>query len=190
MSRPSPKISTNRTENRDLLVVFPSPLGWMAIVGSGQLLKRVTFAHPSLEAAIGALEGEVLQNATRGRWNDQLVQRLKAYARGNRDDFLDVKIDLAGLSDFRRRVVEQCRRIPFGQTMTYGELAAKAGFARAARAVGSCMAANRLPLIVPCHRVVPSSGGVGPFSAPGGSRTKQRLLALEVHRCQSGQGGT
>jgi len=179
MSRPNPKATTTGTENRDRLVIFPSRLGWIAMVGSGRILKRVTFAHPSRDAAMAALGGEVIRNATGGRWNDRLVQRLRAYAEGHRDEFLDVRIDLSGLSDFRRRVTEHCRRIPYGRTLTYGELAAEAGSPRAARAVGQCMAANRLPLIVPCHRVVLSTGGVGPFSAPGGRRTKERLLALE-----------
>jgi len=170
MSPPNPKTSTNRTENRDKLVVVTTKLGWIALVGSGVVVKRVTFAHPSSQAAVEALEAELRQNVTRARWNDELVQRLVAFAEGVPDDFLDVKIDLS------------CRRIPYGQTLTYGQLAAKAGSPRAARAVGQCMAANRVPLIVPCHRVVPSTGGIGPFSAPGGSRTKQRLLALEAGR--------
>jgi methylated-DNA-[protein]-cysteine S-methyltransferase len=63
--------------------------------------------------------------------------------------------------------------------MTYGELAAKAGSPRAARAVGSCMARNRIPLVIPCHRVVPSGGRLGSFSAPGGSETKRRLIDME-----------
>jgi len=180
MSPPNPKTSTNRTENRDKLVVVTTKLGWIALVGSGVVVKRVTFAHPSSQAAVEALEAELRQNVTRARWNDELVQRLVAFAEGVPDDFLDVKIDLSGLSDFRRRVIEHCRRIPYGQTLTYGQLAAKAGSPRAARAVGQCMAANRVPLIVPCHRVVSAGGGVGPFSAPGGSRTKRRLLALEA----------
>ena len=64
--------------------------------------------------------------------------------------------------------------------MTYGELAVAAGQPRAARAVGNCMAGNRVPLIIPCHRVVRAGGDIGPYSAAGGSATKRRLLEMEA----------
>ena len=88
-------------------------------------------------------------------------------------------LDLRGLTDFRRQVLERCRRIPYGQVMTYGELAGAVGRAGAARAVGQCMAANPIPLIIPCHRVVAADGRAGGFSAPGGAATKRRMLELE-----------
>src|SRR5207249_2714132 len=89
-------------------------------------------------------------------WNPPLVRRLQAYAEGAADDFLDVPLDLSALSDFQRRVVKHCRRIPLGRTRTYGELAALAGSPGAARAAGNVMSANHTPLVMPCHRVVPS----------------------------------
>ena len=91
-------------------------------------------------------------------------------------------VELDHLAPFARRVVELCRRIPYGQTLTYGELAAQAGSPRAARAVGNVMRTNRCPLVVPCHRVVPSGSGLGGYSAPGGVRAKLRLLELEGNR--------
>ena len=164
------------------LVVFASPLGWIAQVGHGNVLGRVTFAHPSADAAIRALDTKLLENARLGKWNDSLVQRLQAYTRGTPVDFADVQLDLQRLTDFQRRVVRHCRNIPYGKTVTYGQLAAKAGSPRAARAVGNCMANNRFPLIVPCHRVVSAAGRMGGFSAPGGTRLKERLLALEARQ--------
>lgn len=91
-----------------------------------------------------------------------------------------VKIELSGISPFHRKVLEACRKIPYGKTATYAELAAAAGSARAARAVGSAMARNPLPLVIPCHRVVRSGGALGGFSSPGGSGEKERLLELEA----------
>ena len=111
---------------------------------------------------------------------DVLVRRLQAYAEGEPEDFRDVQVDLDGLSGFRRRVLEACRQIPYGQTLSYAELAARAGFPKAFRAVGNCLAANRVPLIIPCHRVVCSDGRIGRFSAPGGGRMKRRLIRLEA----------
>lgn len=161
------------------LVVFPSRLGWMALIGAGDAVRQLTLAHPSARAAAGACDPELLEHARRGPWNEQLVRRLQAYASGTPTDFRDVRIDPGQLTGFQRRVVRQCRQIAYGKTLSYAALAAKAGSPGAARAVGNCMAANRIPLIVPCHRVVRADGLPGAFSAPGGSHTKRRLLAIE-----------
>ncbi len=88
-------------------------------------------------------------------------------------------LDYGSASEFHRRVCEAARAIPAGQTLTYGELAAKLGQPGAARAVGGVMARNALPIIVPCHRVVAAGGRPGGFSAHGGVTTKLRLLRLE-----------
>lgn len=79
---------------------------------------------------------------------------------------------------FRGRVLRACARIPAGQVMTYGELAAKAGSPGAARAVGTAMATNPVPVIIPCHRVVRADGALGAYSA-GGTRAKARMLRAE-----------
>lgn len=102
-----------------------------------------------------------------------------AYAAGEPVDFADVAVDLAHLTPTQCRVIEQCRRIPYGQTLTYGRLAALAGSPGAARAVGNVMAANRCPLVIPCHRVVQAGGQIGHYSAPAGRRMKLRLLEQE-----------
>jgi methylated-DNA-[protein]-cysteine S-methyltransferase len=90
-----------------------------------------------------------------------------------------VPIVLTGLTDFQQRVVRECRRIPYGHTLAYGELAVRAGSPHAARAVGGVMARNRIALVIPCHRVVGSAGKLGGYSAPDGIRMKTRLLELE-----------
>lgn len=109
-----------------------------------------------------------------------LVARLQAYARGAHDDFLDIAIDLGPQTAFQRRVIECCRRIPLGQTLTYGALAEQVGHPRAARAVGNCMRTNRIPLLVPCHRVIGSGGTMRGYSAGEGIRMKLRLLEMEA----------
>jgi methylated-DNA-[protein]-cysteine S-methyltransferase len=108
-----------------------------------------------------------------------LVTRLQRYAAGNPDAFCDISVDFGQASEFRRRVLNLCRRIPFGRTVSYAELAARAGSPRAARAVGNCMAANPIPLLIPCHRVICADSRIGVYSAPGGTAMKQRLLAME-----------
>ena len=163
--------------------VFLTELGWMALAWNEEALSRLTFGHPSAAAAIASLDasGEwILPRADQlPKWVANLADRLSSYAAGNDERFDDVPLDLAHLTDFQRKVVAQCRRIRRGRTRTYGELAAALGTPRAARAVGSVMASNRFPIIIPCHRVVGSAGSLGGFSAEGGLGTKRRMLALE-----------
>jgi len=160
----------------DYLLVFPSELGWMAVVLAGEKVRRLTFGHPTSVAARKAVADISCPKEIK---KHGLALRLQAYASGNPNSLRDVAVDFGRVGLFRRRVLNQCRLIPYGGTLSYGKLAAGAGFPRAARAVGNCMAANRIPLIIPCHRVVRSDGQVGPYSAGGGTAMKRRLLSLE-----------
>ena len=102
--------------------------------------------------------------------------QLGEYFAGTRTRF-DVPVDLPAATAFERAVWRACERIPFGETRSYGELAAAAGRPRAARAVGNAMNANRVPILVPCHRVIRADGGLGGFGS--GVALKRKLLALE-----------
>ena len=109
-----------------------------------------------------------------------LQRRIVAYFEGEKVDFsTDPAIYLPNLSVFGQAILTACRRIAFGRTQTYAQLAAAAGRHRAARAVGNVMAHNPIPLIVPCHRVVRNDGGLGGFSGIGGTTMKQRMLHHE-----------
>jgi methylated-DNA-[protein]-cysteine S-methyltransferase len=90
-----------------------------------------------------------------------------------------IELDLAGVKPFDRRVADVARTIPAGETLTYGEIATRLGVPGEAREVGAALGRNRFPIIVPCHRVVAANGKLGGFSAPGGARTKLRLLEIE-----------
>lgn len=105
------------------------------------------------------------------------MARLRAFFRGEPVTFEDVEIDLSWATPFQRAVVETLRAVPAGETVTYGELAALAGYPNAQRAAGSFCAANRFPVIVPCHRVVAATG-IGPYGSLG-PEYKRRLLALD-----------
>jgi methylated-DNA-[protein]-cysteine S-methyltransferase len=107
----------------------------------------------------------------------ELVERLRAYFAGAPDPFDDVELDLEYDTPFLTRCAEELRKIPRGEVVTYGELAALAGAPGAARAAGSFCARNRLGLFVPCHRVV-SAGGLGSYGSLG-LTYKRRLLELE-----------
>lgn len=107
----------------------------------------------------------------------ELVERVRAYFAGARDDFSDVELDLEYETEFLRRCAHVLRTVPRGEVVTYGELAALAGAPRAARAAGSFCARNRIALFVPCHRVV-AAGGLGSYGSYGVDY-KRRLLRLE-----------
>ena len=107
-------------------------------------------------------------------------ERIIAYFEGENVDFsTDPAVNLDALSPFDRKVLQACRKIRPGETTTYGDLAVRAGHPGVARAVGSALAHNPIPLIIPCHRVLRSDGSLGGFSAPGGLTTKQNLLRHE-----------
>jgi len=103
---------------------------------------------------------------------------VRAYFAGKRVEF-EVELELSVQPPFRRRVLHACARVPYGETVTYAELARAAHRPKAARAVGNAMASNPLPLVIPCHRVLRADGSPGGFSAAGGVALKRRMLELE-----------
>lgn len=107
----------------------------------------------------------------------ELVQRIRRYFAGEVVSFDDVELELGEHTPFHRRCVEALRAIPRGEVVTYGELAALAGAARAARAAGTFCAHNRFGILVPCHRVV-GVDGLGSYGSLG-LEYKRRLLRLE-----------
>jgi methylated-DNA-[protein]-cysteine S-methyltransferase len=110
-----------------------------------------------------------------------IVDEAKRYFAGERIDFSAIKLDLKNVEPFRRTIYDALRKVGFGETVTYGELAKRAGAnePQAAQDVGVAMARNPVPLIIPCHRVLAAGGKLGGFSAPGRTEAKQRMLALE-----------
>ncbi len=115
--------------------------------------------------------------ASRAARAPALRDRLIAYFHGERTDFADVELDLGWCTPFQRALTEALRNVPYGETVTYGGLAALAGHPRAQRAVGTFCARNRFAIVVPCHRVL-GSGSLGGFGDLGVGY-KRRLLALE-----------
>ena len=107
------------------------------------------------------------------------VEAITRLLAGERVDLTDVVIDSAGIDDFDRRVYAVTRTIAAGRVLTYGEVTARVGADATARAVGPSLGRNAMPIVVPCHRVVATGGGLGGFSAPGGTATKRRMLAIE-----------
>lgn len=161
--------------------VFDTPIGHCALVWHEAGLVGVQLPEGSAAATaqracqrfVGAIRRAPPPEVQRA------VDAIGVLLRGGGDGLSAIRLDLSGQGPFCRRVYELARAIPAGETVTYGELAARAGEPGAARAVGQAMARNPFPLIVPCHRVMAAHGGAGGFSARGGVATKFRLLRIE-----------
>ncbi len=164
-------------------VSAPTGLEHQLLAGLGRPEKsraEVSFDVEASRRGVKAVKfgaGRVVAGDSRGRiWAGRAQRELAEYIAGTRAYF-SVPLDLGGLSPFRRRVLEAARRIPFGETRTYGWLAERIGRAKAARAVGAALAANPIPVIIPCHRVTRNGGGLGGYAL--GVKLKQALLDLE-----------
>jgi methylated-DNA-[protein]-cysteine S-methyltransferase len=147
------------------------------------MVEQVTYevdgwGRGELVFADGLLAWHELPSARAGALGKHpLAERIRRYFGGARDSFGDVEVELEWCTGFQRSALEALRGIPYGETATYGEVAALAGHPNAQRAVGSFCAANRFPLIVPCHRVV-AADGLGSYGSLGVGY-KRRLLELE-----------
>jgi methylated-DNA-[protein]-cysteine S-methyltransferase len=156
---------------------FQTDMGRVGILGSESGLLAATIFQSSASEAERSL-GDI-KNAVRSEKPfADLIKRLKAYFAGEKVAFPD-KLDLSWATDFEREVWRITQTIPYGETRSYGWIAEKMG-KRGARAVGQALARNRLPVIIPCHRVLASDGNLGGYS--GGVGIKESLLRLEAHR--------
>ena len=164
--------------------IFKTRWGYFGLVCQAESVSRTSLPAPSQTTARQSLlAGAALQPADAPFETDlmaDLQRRIVAYFEGEKVDFsTDPAVCLPNLSAFGQVILAACRRIAFGRTQTYAQLAASAGRSQAARAVGNIMARNPVPLIVPCHRIVRTDGGLGGFSGIGGTTMKQRMLHHE-----------
>ncbi|MEA2457564.1 MAG: methylated-DNA-[protein]-cysteine S-methyltransferase [Thermoleophilaceae bacterium] len=143
--------------------VFSSPVGPLTLEGGDNALTRLGFTAPSSPS----VDGEHAFEAT--------VAQLEEYFAGERTAF-DVSLEFAGTA-FERRVWHEVRAIPYGQTVTYAEIARRVGSPSACRAVGRANGRNPIAVIVPCHRVIGSDGSLTGYA--GGIEMKRALLDLE-----------
>jgi methylated-DNA-[protein]-cysteine S-methyltransferase len=161
--------------------LFDTPIGWCGLAWGRRGVVGVQLPEGGDRATRAHLT-ERFPDAREAR-PPAAIQRVRdaivALLRGEARDLSAVALDMAGLPPFHRRVYRAARKIPRGATLSYGELAARAGARRAARAVGQAMRRNPFPIVVPCHRVLASGGRLGGYSGSGGLSTKLALLTLE-----------
>jgi methylated-DNA-[protein]-cysteine S-methyltransferase len=151
--------------------------GWVGVASSLSGLLALTLPKATQERALKPLfERWGKEQSYDDPRLDGLKRKLQQYFDGQRVLF-DEPLDLTGATAFQRRVWSAVRDIPYGETRSYGQIAHQVGSPGAARAVGQAMAANPLPIIVPCHRVIGSGGNLRGFG--GGLDLKRRLLEME-----------
>jgi methylated-DNA-[protein]-cysteine S-methyltransferase len=155
-----------------------SPFGPLLLAATEQGLIRVAFALEGHDRVLDHLANQVSPRVLRAPARlDPAAREIEEYFAGRRSRF-DLPLDFQLSRGFRRAVLARLIEIGYGQTASYGAVAAATGHPRAARAVGTACATNPLPIVVPCHRVVRSDGSVGQYA--GGSEVKRALLALEA----------
>lgn len=153
------------------------PVGAVAAAGG---LTRLILPHYQLDQLAELLAWEHPGSTRDDGPFQQIIELSRDYFNGRCVDFADVACRLPGEGSFSGLVLRACREIPYGQTVSYGELARRIGRPDAARAVATALGKNPIPLVVPCHRVTYSDGRLGGFSAPGGVEIKRRMLTTEA----------
>lgn len=160
------------------LFAFESLVGWIGILHRDQKIERIRIGYRDETEILKAFAETQCGPTVANREERSIERRFHAYLAGDGEDLTDLEINTSSMTSFQRTVSEHCRRIPAGQTRSYGALAKSCGHDRAARAVGTVMRKNAFPLVVPCHRVV-GANGIGGFSSPRGVELKQQLQAIE-----------
>ena len=161
--------------------VFETNIGSIGLAWSAAGVLRLQLPEGSAEATrrrlLTGLPGAVAADPPSAIAS--VIEKLKRYAAGTPTDFANVALDLAGIDPFRLAIYRTARALGFGETVTYGELSARAGHPGMARETGQALGRNPVAIIIPCHRVLAAGGRIGGFSAHGGAGTKARLLAME-----------
>jgi methylated-DNA-[protein]-cysteine S-methyltransferase len=150
-----------------------SPIGALLIAGDHEAIHLIAFPKNGKPCRPG--EG---WTESAGGALTEAVRQLREYFAGRRTEF-DLPLAPEGTA-FQRKVWRKLQEIPYGETISYGELARRVGNPKASRAVGSANGKNQIPIVIPCHRVIAGDGGLGGFG--GGLPVKEKLLKLESTR--------
>jgi methylated-DNA-[protein]-cysteine S-methyltransferase len=165
-------------------VLIPSPVGVLGLEFAGEVATRLEIVPIGARRKLYTPFGE-LKPSERSDDLDECVGRLSEYMAGARRQLgIDYDLELAGADEFTRRVLGETAKIPYGRTRTYQQIATSIGRPGAYRQVLSTLIANPLPLIVPCHRVVPNRAGIGSYVASVAK--KEWLLKMESRRLSGG----
>lgn len=161
--------------------LFESAIGTCAIAWGPRGIHGVQLPMGSAEKTRGRMRQRYgdIDEGEPPREVQQAIARITALLAGKPDDLADIALDLDSVPPFHRGVYDIARRIPPGQTLTYGDIAKQLGGVELSREVGQALGRNPCPIVVPCHRVLAAGNKPGGFSANGGVETKLKMLAIE-----------
>ena len=160
--------------------VWKSKYGWIAAAASDKGITQMSMPEPDRDDAEDVIFPAQLECDHDPDWFREISVAIDDYLDGVRDTLVDLPTDFSDAPPFTAAMWDACRTIPWGETRSYSWLAAKAGRPGAPRAAGQAMAKNRVPLLVPCHRVIRADGSLGGYGGRRGLEMKRKLLALEV----------
>jgi len=164
--------------------LIKTKIGWCGALCSDRGVRRIVIGARSRGKARSLVlvglspKGAVPVLSEKEQVRDAL-EKLRRYLSGKRVDFRAIRLDMTSCTGFERAVYHAARKIPYGETVRYKDVADRIGHPRAYRAVGRALGKNPFPLVVPCHRVIGSDGGLCGFSGLGGLSLKRRLLSME-----------
>jgi len=184
-------LSPSKSRSEQHFMLFATAIGSCAIAWNANGIVNVLLPEANehdTRARLARRLPDAHEQSTAPPDVQRAIDNIVALLRGDRIDLCDIALDMADLPPFNQRVYEIARRIPPGQTSSYGDIARQLGDPNAARAVGKALGENPFPIIVPCHRVLAAGHQSGGFSAPGGVSTKLRLLLIERAQLQDGPG--
>ena len=164
--------------------LVPTSWGIVALVGDNTRLCRLIMPGYSQSELTDLIKQEFPTGRCDPDFLTEFKAAIKEYFLGRAVKF-NCSVDISRVTPFGRQVLQKCIQIKPGKTVSYGQLARQVGRPNAARAVGSIMAQNQIPLIIPCHRVVRENGAMGGYSTVGGIELKKRLLLHESNLCDT-----
>jgi methylated-DNA-[protein]-cysteine S-methyltransferase len=177
-------------ERADIRRMFsdPSPLhycliatayGPVGLAWTERGLRRLQLPYVDRDTTADLLGGRDAVEADPPDWLARTIRELQRYFSGTELKFSEVPLDLEAEPEFHRDIYLEMLKLGWGETVTYGELAARVGAPGEAQAVGRAMGQNPIAVVIPCHRVLAAGNKIGGYSAPGGKATKRKLLDME-----------
>ena len=160
--------------------LIPTALGPLGLGWSDAGIRHIYLPETTSEKTAARLEAKGYKKRRQvAKHLDHSAKRIAQHLRGRPVDLNEVVLDLDHLPETRRTIYNTLRKVSSGTTLTYGELAERAGMPGTQQSVGTAMGENPCPVVIPCHRVLPAGGKLGNYSGPGGAETKARILRIE-----------
>ncbi len=168
-------------ENIFKYAIFLTAWGWAGFAADQKGLRIFVLPEERKEDVLFRIKKELKCNnlVEDNREWESLIKKVKEYYTRKKVDFIGCQLNLDNYTNFQRKILQTVKKIPYGEIRSYKETAEAADYPRAYRAVGNTMRNNPLPLIIPCHRVIKSDGGLGGFSGKEGIALKRKMIDLE-----------